>query len=126
MRPWIRRFVVILTALVFAAGGFGREALAIPPSEPCHNHHQDEDGHGMHHQHGVDAAPQHHQGKPGAPTDDACFKCCGICTAAPNLTDARAPTVAIFVAFSISYFAATQGYSDRPLVIDPGIPKRIA
>ena len=138
MRLWIRRAMVLLTALGFLAGGVVRPALALAPAEPCHadhQHHQQQSapGHADHHDHaahqqlaGDGAHHAQEKGNPGAPSDTACFKCCGICTSAPNLSNPDVAADAVFIVFPISYLAAVLSYTDRPLVIDPGIPKRIA
>ena len=88
------RFVVFAIAVAFIGSGFARTALGATPQEPCHPgahesiaHHADGD-HGEHamHAHGEHAMHDDHQhdGNAGkAPTDQACFKCCGICTAVP-------------------------------------------
>jgi hypothetical protein len=125
---WVRRITVVLTSVGFLTGGFARLAMAVAPAEPCHGHqqsptHPDHDdamhaSHAGHHQdHGIEQS---------APVEGACFKCCGICTAAPNLADPAARIGIRLIGHSVGYFVEVGNYGDRPLVIDPGIPKRIA
>jgi hypothetical protein len=132
----LRRFVVLLTALSFVAGGFGRDAIALGPVAPCHTLYQgtesaqpDDTAHadhaGHHQDHALAPQHEHDEGVPAGAADIACFKCCGICTAAPSLS-AAAPADAAFVGFSVSYSAPILTFTDRPLAIDPGIPKRMA
>lgn len=137
MRLRIRQVLAVLTALLLAVGGFSREAMALAQSGLCQSHHQaaappqpaapGQSDPAAHHQHQAAGSHQHEADEP-MPADtagSACFKCCGICTTSPNLT-AGAQTDAVRVAFTVFYLAPVLSFSDRPLVIDPGIPKRIA
>src|SRR4051794_27870723 len=96
MREKIRRLLVLLLAVAFVGGGFGRVALSASALEPCHagahqghSHDQQATQAGSHdHGHVVGHAvhPEHLNGGADAtdtdPGDKACFKCCGVCTAA--------------------------------------------
>jgi hypothetical protein len=132
----IRKFVAILAAIAVVGGGVGRDAFALTPAEPCHTHHQSASSNDVHPEHRVHAGHEphgaqgtdhrHDEGNSSVPTDRACFKCCGICTAAPSLNDANAPADIGFVSYLVVYVVAGVSHEDRPLAIDPGIPKRIA
>jgi hypothetical protein len=129
MRLLCRRMFVVLIALGFIASGIGRMAFALA-SEPCHPKSEMTQQH-IHH-HGQDHASHDHNTHPdnaetGNTTDttDTCFKCCGICTASPQLSTPSLSADARLVSYGLTYFVLAESWADRPLVIDPGIPKRI-
>ena len=59
-------------------------------------------------------------------TDQACFKCCGICTVGSPLTQLWGSAGIVFAATRIVYSIVGESHTDRPVVLDPGIPKRTA
>ena len=126
MHLWVRRIAVLATALGFLAGSMMRPALAVALAQPCHEQQP-----ALHSAHGHDGHAAHSasdmdQGEPSAPVEAACFKCCGICTVAPSLAETSLRIGARLVGYPVDYFIAARSYADRPLIIDPGIPKRIA
>ena len=133
MHLWIRRSLIVLTTFALIFGGFGRVGFAIAPNEPCHSgaHHpvsemaEHDLGHHGGHDHHQRASDDDAVPEPTKQTADACFKCCGICTISPNLT-VRVAAEIIPVSFAISYSVILENYTDRAVVLDPGIPKRIA
>jgi len=58
--------------------------------------------------------------------DQACFKCCGLCAVVGTPILPRAPGEIVFAAALIFYVMDTLSYTDRPVILDPGIPKRTA
>jgi hypothetical protein len=131
MRLLFRRIFVVLIALGFVAGGYGRTVFAMTGTEPCHPKaemaeqyiHEHGDTHATH---DPAAYHSHEQGGDSGKTAEECFKCCGICTASPQLTTTNPSGGARLVGYRVAYFVFTESWADRPFVIDPGIPKRIA
>jgi hypothetical protein len=125
----LRRIIVALIALSFLASGFGRGAVAIA-SEPCHPqpelvaHDSEAHAHGDHAAHHPAANDDEERTGGGGKASDECFKCCGMCTASPQLPTADPSNSGRFISYRVAYFAFAEGWADRPLIIDPGIPKR--
>jgi len=121
MRAWVRPFLAILLALALVAGGAGRFAVACdddPATARPHSHT------GHHHSHDHDAAKNDHDAAKKPLSAPGCLKCCGICIADPAL--ARAPAVVADLQGRPAIFStAGKTYRDRPVVLDPGIPKPI-
>jgi hypothetical protein len=92
-----------------------------------HEHHGDDSdgrhggghhGAGLHQQHAADDGGQL------ALDDHACLKCCSMCTVASIMPADPNPVVKFTI--STVLFSIEQGYrSDRVVLIDPGIPKRV-
>jgi hypothetical protein len=118
MAACARPVLAILLALALVVGGVGRFAVACGDDLPAAHVHDVGSHSGHHHSHDHDTGK-----KPlSAP---ACLKCCGVCVADPSL--ARAPAVIVDLRVGPAVFViATQTYRDRPVVLDPGIPKPIA
>lgn len=120
MRHLARRFFVTLLALAFFGAVLERSALG-NPDEPCPFSSQAEQVvHGSHagHRH-------HHTGKQDTSSAQICLKCCGLCMADAYL--AAAPvTEVVLLAAPILFSGGFEAYSGRPVVLDPGIPKRSA
>lgn len=109
-----RRVVVILLAFAVVVGGLGRFTLACADKLPA--------AHGSHagHDHGSD-----HGAVKQPVSAPACLKCCGICIADTGL--ARAPAIVVELSgTAVVFVTAFKTYHDRPVAIDPGIPKLIA
>jgi hypothetical protein len=82
-----RRFVVLLVAFAFIAGGvIGAAAPSAVAAEPCTQGHGHADHQAGHHQHGK--KPDHDKSS----RQGACIQCCcvGICAAIPDVTGALA------------------------------------
>jgi hypothetical protein len=136
----VRRFLIVLLALTFAASGVVArqceaahhsnapatvaEQTAQPASEHEHHDHAAHDGAQGHHV-GGETAHQHGSGASGPMADDhMCTKCCGLCT----VVTALAPDAQAAVIFSVSFVS----FSEKPdhqvavtIKVDPGIPKPI-
>jgi len=118
MGLWVRRLLVIMTVLAFAAGV--PLALAVPPAlaaAPCpHEHHQAMPGSAHHHE---PAPPQQHHRHDAA----GCLCCCmGSCVGTPDL--ARNPTVTTPVlAALVTYPEPVTSLSGRTLRPDPAPPR---
>ena len=122
--------MVLAIALVFIGSGFARAALSAAPDEPCHpdahqavthDHvHGDHAAHAVHHEHHHDGAAEK------SPSDQACFKCCGVCTIVSTFVPMRTAGEIVFAGKPIIYVINSERYRDRPVVLDPGIPKRTA
>jgi hypothetical protein len=126
----LRRILVALITLSFLASGFGRVAVAIG-SEPCHSqpelvpHHSEAHAHRDHAAHHQAADDEQERTGDSAKAPDECFKCCGICTASPQLPTANPSNSGRVISYRVAYFTFPESWADRPLVIDPGIPKRM-
>ena len=110
--------LAILLALALIVGGVGRFALCCG-EEGLTSHSHGGGAHAGHHH-----SPDHDAAKKplSAP---GCLKCCGICVADPGLS--RAPTVTVELTRHAAVFSIdTKTYHNRPVVIDPGIPKSLA
>jgi len=59
-------------------------------------------------------------------TTDACFKCCGLCIASSHPTELTQFGQIALIALPISYALSGEHYVGRTVLIDPGIPKRMA
>ena len=126
----IRRALVVLIALGFAAGGIARAALTFTPGEPCHStshqHASENVGH-AHHDHADPAVAHHDHGSSNQPAPaGACFKCCGVCTASSNFTGVAGSGQIVFMGRPIAYSFSANDRAGRTVPIDPGIPKRMA
>ena len=123
MGLWLRRLVVLLTTIGFLAGGFGRLALAMAPHETCNGHQQVVE----HSHHNWESSGSHqHEHEDRAGNENACLKCCGSCTTAPNIPTAVVPEDVRLIGYAVLYAVVGESRSSRALAIDPGIPKRIA
>jgi hypothetical protein len=118
MRRLARRFFVTFLALVFFGAVLERSALG-NPDEPCpFSSRAEQLAHGSH-------AGHHHTGKQDPSPAQICVKCCGLCTADAYL--AAAPlTEFVLLATPVFFSAGFEVCSGRPVVLDPGIPKRSA
>jgi len=129
MHGGIRRLFVLAMALALVASAMGRAAAGAVPQQPCHHHAHDASSHG--HDHGEHAehglAHQHHDGaSEKSPADKICNDCCGVCTLASAALPPRAPGETAFAATPIVYLINPETCRERPVVIDPGIPKATA
>ncbi|HZP78836.1 MAG TPA: hypothetical protein VFB45_22050 [Pseudolabrys sp.] len=135
MRAGSLRLLKLALAVAFAASGFWQPcfALTMPApaaAVPMAHHAVHSDAHGAMH---MTHADHHHAlaalddgaSKPPASADKDCQKCCGLC--APGTLSPAAPLAAI----TLSVASPVVAPAPRPLVaslilLDPGIPKRIA
>jgi hypothetical protein len=143
-----RSFVWTIVAALIVSGATWRACTAghlppasfvsAPPShaQPSHEHHSHAAAH--HEHHGDDSDRRHGGGHHGAGPrgqaadnpgqaaldDHACLKCCSMCTVASIVAGDASP--AVLFTISAVLFSIEQGHrSDRTVLIDPGIPKRI-
>ncbi len=73
----------------------------------------------------LERSAHHHTGKQDTSSAQICLKCCGLCMADAYL--AAAPvTEVVLLAAPILFSGGFEAYSGRPVVLDPGIPKRSA
>jgi hypothetical protein len=142
-----RLLVWTLAAAFILSGGTWRQCVAehsLPAnlagqhnsSERHHSHplpgaHEEHSGsndhHANHHDHG-DATSDHIQvSDPVVPPadDHACRKCCSLCTTTSLLPVHPSPAVT-FIISSIVFSQQQRSLFDTSVLIDPGIPKRIA
>jgi hypothetical protein len=126
----IRRILVVMIALGFAAGGIARAALTVTPAEPCHSTshpHASENVDHAHHHHADPAVAHHDHGSSDQPAPaGACFKCCGVCAASSNFTSAAGSGQIVFIGRPIAYSFGADDHAGRTVPIDPAIPKRVA
>jgi len=117
----VRRFSAIFLALAFFAAVLERSALG-NPDEPCpFSSHRHEVG-----QHDSHAGHRHHDtGKQDPSPVQICVKCCGLCTADTYLAPAPL-TQFVLLSTRIVFSTGFEAYAGRPVVLDPGIPKRSA
>jgi hypothetical protein len=54
-----------------------------------------------------------------------CFKCCGVCTTVGTYTIERRSGDVLLTTTPVVYRIATQSVTGEPVIIDPGIPKRM-
>jgi hypothetical protein len=120
MRQLARQFFSILLALAFFGAVLERSALG-NPDEPCPlSSHPEHVGHGSYAAH-----HHHHTGKQDQSPAQICLKCCGLCTADAYI--APAPLLELDgLAMPILFSADLDSHIGRPVVLDPGIPKRTA
>jgi hypothetical protein len=118
MRRLLRKLFVLVTSLALVVGMVQQSVFAADEScplssRPNHSAHTANAGHA-----------QHHHGAPEQKKNAACAKCCGVCLSAPAVSPV-AMVAAIAVAPSrIQYALKSQRFAGRPVVVDPGIPKR--
>ena len=138
MRGLFLRSVIGLLALSFAASGVAARHCMAAQQSSTHSvaseiaaveqAHQAQHGTGAHAKPCDEAASLKHQpidSGPATADDIACAKCCGTCT----LATAVMPHVishGIFVVSPAIFAGQSDLWSDAPLRVDPGIPKRIA
>jgi hypothetical protein len=119
----LRRFLVALVALAFLGGTLERSALDLTSADPCplsgHTHtmaHQPlHAGHGHH--------PTDKQQEPSKDQGIKCF-CYGM--VAFNIIPAAPVSDIAFQITPISFSVILKTYTGRSVILDPGIPKRIA
>ncbi len=123
MRAFKRPVFIALLVAAFVVGGAGKasfvqfEHAAFTHEESAHSQHAV-------HQHGDDHA--HHHGGSQDQKRHASLKCCGLCVAVSGETPA-APFVSVeLIASSIFYSLDSKFEAGRIVVLDPGIPKRVA
>ena len=136
MRGLVRRLLIGLLALSFAASGVAARQcdaahhstapVVVAQHMAAGHEHQHSAEHGQHAHHvGTTTVHQHGQNGPGPIADDhKCAKCCGLCTLVVGVTsDARA---------AVTFAVSATSFSDKPehratatVKVDPGIPKLI-
>jgi hypothetical protein len=123
MRGALRRFFVALVALAFLGGTLERSALGFTPTDPCPS-----SGRTMAHeplQAGDEHYGHHATDKRQEPSKDPGTKCFCYGMAGFNVASASASDIA-FHATPISFSISLKTYTGRSIILDPGIPKRIA
>jgi hypothetical protein len=140
MRGFLHRSLVCALLLTLALSSTAWQqcnAAALAPMAPASaTDHRHAD---MHHDRGATASDAHHRHHGAAahglrpivdavpqPLDEgACQKCCGVCTVASLMP--MAPQIAVAISVStilLSFNCST--YTDRVVLLDPGIPKHLA
>ena len=131
----VRRLLIGLLALLFAASGVAArqcDAAHHSTAQAAHNisagheHHDHSAEHGQHAHHvGGTTVRQHGQDGPGPIANDhMCAKCCGLCTLVVGVTsDARAALT--FAVSSTSFSEKAEHRAAVTVKVDPGIPKTI-
>jgi hypothetical protein len=120
MRPLLRRLFVLIMSLAFVAGMMQQSVFAANESCPLRSL-QAPTAQAEHHGHDH----QHHS-TPEPKKDAAFAKCCGVCVSTATNDP---PPVARDISIApsrIHYALTSQRFADRPVVPDPGIPKRTA
>ena len=142
-----RSFVWTIVAALIAGGATWRQCIAehLPATTAAsaqhlheqhlanaqhdsHAQHSQGAGHHEHHQHhDADTAGNHARDDRGPPvrTDHACLQCCTMCTVSSIVPPNPSPA-AIFTMSAILFAVEQDCCSGRIILIDPGIPKRIA
>jgi hypothetical protein len=122
----LRRFLVALVTIAFLGGTLERSALGLTPADPCpltaHTHavaHQP-----LHSGHEHHAYPATHRQNDGAKDQGTKCFCYGM--AGFNVFPAPPASDIIFQITTISFSATLKTFNGRSVVLDPGIPKRIA
>jgi hypothetical protein len=131
MRNRLRRSLTAILVAIFGASGISSQAcLAVQLATTIENvaSHTHSDAHSMtgmshhdHQMHGQIAAGDHH---PPATDDHASKKCCSLCVVSGIQPSVPGASV-VFVVSSDIATAVLQAYFDHPILVDPGIPKRI-
>jgi hypothetical protein len=136
MHGLFRRLLIALLALSFGASGVAaRHCMAAHQSPAAvqsgaaeqehRTHHAAQDAPARH----CDEAAGHHRKPvdpdPAAADDIDCAKCCGSCTLATAVMPGAAGHSLLTVSPAL-YPGQSDLWSDAPLRVDPGIPKRIA
>jgi hypothetical protein len=124
-----RRSFIIALALAFIASGAGWQrciaANILPAQAPNHSGLQSHSAHAAAHHHAHDGIAHHHTGNNSDQqpiSDHACVKCCSLCTIGGVIL-LRADRPVAFTVSAISFFASNKSFSDRTILVDPGIPK---
>jgi hypothetical protein len=142
-----RSFIWTIVAALIASGATWRQCIAehLPAASGAnaqhsheqhlshaqhvlHEQHSQGTGHHEHHQHHDGGAAKKHvpdDTGPPARGDHACLKCCSFCTVS-SMVPASPRSAAIFAMSVILFAVEHDRCSDQIILIDPGIPKRIA
>jgi hypothetical protein len=131
-----RFFVWTIAAALIGSGATWRACVAehLPAAVPvsAHQSHEHQSHDAAHHErhggghHSVDSHQQNTADEVGriASDDHACLKCCAMCTVA-SVMPADPNPVVIFTVSAVLFSTEQDHRSDRVILIDPGIPKRI-
>jgi hypothetical protein len=139
-----RFFVWTIVAALIGSGATWRACVAehLPAATPvsAHQSHEHQSHDAAHHEHHGDDSDRRHAGSHHgagphqqntvddvgriAPDDHACLKCCAMCTVASIVPTDPNPVV-IFTVSAVLFSTEQDHRSDRVILIDPGIPKRI-
>jgi hypothetical protein len=127
----LRRFLVALIAVAFVAGTLQRSAMGLTVADPCplsgHAHimaHQPM--HSTHEHHGGHPHLHNAADKQQEPVKDEGIKCFCYGMLGFNVLPSATASDVVFQTTSISFSAIVKTVSGRSVVLDPGIPKRIA
>ena len=122
----LRRILVALVTVAFLGGTLERSALGLTAADPCplsdHTHtmaHQPLPAGHEHHAH--HAADQQQE-----PSKEHAVKCFCYGMAAFSVFAAPPINEIAFQITSVSFSVILKSYAGRSVVLDPGIPKRIA
>ena len=118
MRRLLRKLLVLVTSLAFVAGMLQQSVAAADGSCPLSTPqtHSAPAAHAGH--------DHHHHGTPEQKKDAACAKCCGVCLTTAGVSPPAMTGTSAFAPSLIRYALESQRLAGRPVVIDPGIPKR--
>jgi len=125
-----RSFVWTIVAALIAGGATWRQCIAehLPAATAANAQHSHSAGHHEHHQHhDADTAGNQAADDSGPPAraNHACLRCCTMCTVSSIVPPSPSPA-AIFTMSALLFAVEHDCCSGRIILIDPGIPKRIA
>jgi hypothetical protein len=125
----LRRFLVALIAVAFVAGTQQRSAMGLTAADPCPlsgNTHTmaHQPMHSTHEHHG--AHSHHHTADKREPVKHEGIKCFCYGISGFNVLPSAPASDVVFQTKSISFAAIVKTFNGRSIVLDPGIPKRIA
>jgi hypothetical protein len=126
MRGFFRRFLFTFLALAFLGGTLQRSAVGLTPADPCplsgHTHtmaHQPlQAGHEQHEHHATDKQQER--------SKDQAIKCFCYGLAGFNVFPATPVSDIAIQITPVSFSVTLKTYTSRSVILDPGIPKRIA
>jgi hypothetical protein len=136
----LRKFLALALAVTLTASLVGRSAIAAGSGAPCgtrvtstvtpshphaHSSHEGRADQLADHRHHLVEIAQDSDEEQG-PANATAAKCCGLCTSPPSVPLLRPTLDAERVATDVSYPLLVTRAGQRLLLIDPGIPKRIA
>jgi hypothetical protein len=126
MEEALRRFLVAVVALAFLGGTFERSAVGLTAADPCplsgHTHTMAyEPLHAGHEHHGHDATDKQQEPSKGQGIKCFCYGMTGF-----NLIPKPPVNDTAFQTTPISFSVILKTYTGRSVILDPGIPKRIA